>query len=93
MDESRAATGDDALFDRSARRRDGVLDAVLLLLELNLGVGTDLDDADATGQLGQTLLQLLAVPVGVGALDLSLDLACTPTAPNARASATRSGVP
>jgi chaperonin GroEL len=45
---------------------------VLLLLELHLGGGTDLDDADAAGQLGQPLLQLLAVPVGVGRLDLGL---------------------
>src|SRR5665811_447895 len=63
MDESRAATGDDALFDGRASCRDGVLDTVLLLLELNLGVGTDLDHADATGQLGETLLELLTVPV------------------------------
>ena len=34
----------------------------------------DLDDADAAGQLGQPLLQLLAVPVAVRALDLGLDL-------------------
>ena len=47
---------------------------MLLLLELDLGVGTDLDDADATGELGEALLELLAVPVGVGALDLLLDL-------------------
>ena len=36
--------------------------------------GADLDDADAAGQLGEALLELLAVPVGVGALDLGLDL-------------------
>src|SRR5699024_8910629 len=53
---------------------DRVLDAVLLLLQLHLGVRTDGDDADATGQLGEALLELLAVPVGVGALDLGLDL-------------------
>src|SRR6478752_6815827 len=73
VDEGGAATGDDALLDRSAGRRDGVLDAMLLLLELHLGVRADLDDADATGELGEALLELLAVPVGVGALDLGLD--------------------
>ena len=31
-------------------------------------------DADAAGQLGEPLLELLAVPVGVGVLDLGLDL-------------------
>src|SRR4029450_7843697 len=66
--------GDDALLDRRAGRGDGVLDAMLLLLELDLGGRADLDHADAAGQLGQPLLQLLAVPVGVGVLDLGLDL-------------------
>ena len=74
VDEGGAATGDDALLDGRAGRRDGVLDAVLLLLELDLGVRADLDDADAAGELGEALLELLAVPVGVGALDLRLDL-------------------
>ena len=53
---------------------DRVLDAVLLLLELDLGGGADLEDGDAAGQLGQALLELLAVVVGVGVLDLVLDL-------------------
>ena len=75
MHEGRAATGDDALLDRRAGRRDGVLDAVLALLELDLGGRADADDADAAGQLGQPLLQLLAVPVRVGVLDLAADLA------------------
>src|SRR6266508_564839 len=75
VDQGRPTTGHDALLDRGARRGDGVLDAVLLLLELHLGGGADLDDAHAAGQLGQPLLQLLAVPVGVGVLDLGLDLA------------------
>ena len=70
----RAAAGDDALLDRRASRRDGVLDAVLLLLELDLGGRADLDHTHAAGQLGETLLELLAVPVGVGVLDLGLDL-------------------
>ena len=52
---------------------DGVLDAVLLLLELRLGGRADLDDGDAAGQLGQALLELLPVVVGVGLLDLPLD--------------------
>ena len=69
-----AATGDDALLDGGTGGRQRVLDAVLLLLELDLGGRADLDDGDAAGQLGQALLELLAVPVGVGVLDLGLDL-------------------
>jgi hypothetical protein len=49
-------------------------DAVLLLLELHLGGGADLEDGHATRQLGQALLQLLPVVVGVGVVDLVLDL-------------------
>ena len=74
MDERGATAGDDALLDRGARRGDGVLDAVLLLLQLHLGGGADLDHADTAGELGEALLELLAVPVGVGVLDLGLDL-------------------
>ena len=69
-----ATAGHDALFDGRLGGGDGVLDAVLLLLELHLGGGADLDDGHAAGQLGQTLLQLLPVVVGVGVLDLGLDL-------------------
>ena len=69
-----ATAGDDALLDGRLRRRHGVLDAVLLLLELHLGGGADLEDGDAARQLGQALLQLLPVVVGVGVLDLGLDL-------------------
>ena len=66
-----AATGDHAFLDGRTGCREGVLDAVLLLLELHLGGRADLDDGDAAGQLGQTLLELLAVPVGVGVVDLA----------------------
>src|SRR5690606_25797073 len=74
LDEGDATTGDDTLLDRGLRRADGVLDAVLALLQLDLGGRADLDDRDTTGELGQTLLQLLAVVVGVAALDLRPDL-------------------
>src|SRR4051812_37081035 len=69
-----AATRDDALLERRAGRLQGVLDAVLLLLHLGLGGRADLDDRDAARQLGEALLELLAVEVGVGVLDLGLDL-------------------
>ncbi len=75
MHEGSTATGDDPLFDRRAGGRDGVLEPVLALLELNLGGGTHLDDTHATGELRDPLLQLLGVPVGVGVLDLGAELA------------------
>ncbi len=74
MDDGGATAGDDALLDRGAGGGDGVLEAVLLLLELHLGGGADPDDAHAAGQLREALLELLAVPVGVRGLDLGLDL-------------------
>ena len=70
-----AAAGDDALLDGRAGRRDGVLEAVLLLLELDLGGRAHAQHRDAARELGQTLLELLAVPVGVARLDLVADLA------------------
>ena len=69
-----AAACDEALLDRRAGGRERVLDAVLLFLELDLSGRADLDHRHAAGQLGQPLLQLLAVVVGGGVLDLSLDL-------------------
>src|SRR3546814_717235 len=73
-EEGGAATGDDAFLDRRAGRREGVLDAVLLLLELDLGGRADLHEGDAAGQLREALLELLAIPVGVGVVDLTTDL-------------------
>ena len=51
-----------------------VVDAILLLLDLDFGRAADADDRNAAGELGQTLLQLLLVVVGGGLLDLRLDL-------------------
>src|SRR5436309_921484 len=50
------------------------IDAVLLLLHLGLGRRADRDDRDAAGQLGESLLELLTVEVGVGVVDLGLQL-------------------
>ncbi len=69
-----AAAGHDAFFDGGTGGRQRVLDAVLLLLELDLGGRADLDDGHAAGQLGEALLELLAVPVRVGVVDLATDL-------------------
>src|SRR5207245_11704075 len=51
-----------------------VLGARLLLLHRRLGRGADLDDRHPAGQLGQPLLQLLAVVVRRRLLDLGPDL-------------------
>ena len=69
-EERHAAAGDDAFLDRRAGGVQGVFDARLLLLHLGLGGGADLDDGHAAGQLGQALLELLAVVVGGGLIDL-----------------------
>src|SRR6185437_9380779 len=69
-----AAAWHHALFHRRTRGVQGVFDARLLFLHLDFGRGTDLDHRHAAGQLGDALLQLLAVVVGGGLLDLRLDL-------------------
>ena len=74
IEQGRAAAGDDAFLDRGLGRMHGVLDPVLALLDLDLGGAADLDDRHAAGQLGQPLLQLLAVIVGGRLLDLRLEL-------------------
>src|SRR6185369_13615354 len=77
VEQSGAATGDDALFDGSARGVHGVVNAILALFHFDFAGAADLDDRHAAGQLGQTLLQLLAVVVRGGFLDLRPDLLAT----------------
>src|SRR5207244_9988393 len=74
VDQRAAAARNLALLESRASSLQRVLDAVLLLLHLGLGRRSDLDDRDAAGQLRETLLELLAVEVGVGVLDLRLQL-------------------
>src|SRR5262249_48681958 len=69
-----AAAGQHAFLDRGAGRVHRVVDAILALLPLDLGGATDADHRDAAGELGQALLELLAIIVGGGLLDLRLDL-------------------
>ena len=52
----------------------GVLDAGLGLLHLGLGAAADRDHRHAAGELGQPLLELLAVVVAVAGFDLPLEL-------------------
>src|SRR5690606_39387582 len=58
---------------RVARRPTSPLFPYTTLFRSGLSRRTHLDDRDAAGQLGQALLQLLAIVVGVGLLDLLLD--------------------
>src|SRR5262249_47641527 len=74
VDERDTAARHLALLEGGAGRLQRVLDAVLLLLHLGLGRSADLDHSDAAGQLREALLELLAVEVGVGVLDLGLQL-------------------
>src|SRR4051794_38341450 len=74
VDERDAAARDLTLLERRASGLESVLDTVLLLLHLGLGRRADLDDRDAARQLREALLELLAVEVRIGRLDLRLDL-------------------
>ena len=62
-DERGATTGDDTLFDSYAGSVQGIVEAVFLLFHLHLGGCADVDDGLDTGQLGEALLELLAVVV------------------------------
>src|SRR5690606_30716279 len=64
----------DAFLDGRTRRVQRVLDARLLLLHLDLGRRADLDHRDAAGELRDPLLELLAIVVRRGLLDLLLQL-------------------
>src|SRR5208337_3529166 len=73
-DQSYAAAWNDALLDGSFGGVHGVLDASLLLFHLGLGCRAHLDLSHAAHQLGQPLLQFLAVVVGSGVFDLGAEL-------------------
>ncbi len=68
-----AAAGDNAFLDGRTGGVHGVFDAGLLLLHFGFGRGADFDDGNAADQLRQPLLQLLAVVVAGGLVDLAAD--------------------
>src|SRR5437667_5882737 len=73
-DQRHPATGHDAFLNRGSSRVQCVFDAGLLFLHFGLGRRADVNDRHATGQLGQAFLQLLAIIIGSGLLDLTTDL-------------------
>ena len=68
------ATGHDAFFNRRASGMQRVFDARLLFFHFDFGRRANFDDGNATGELGQTFLQFLAVVVGSRFFDLRADL-------------------
>ena len=74
LQEGDATTSNDAFFNGCLGVTHGVLNAVLALLQFHLGGSTNLDHCHAAGQLSQAFLQLLAVVLGVGVVNLSADL-------------------
>ena len=73
-DEGGATAGDDAFFNGRTGRVEGVFDAGFLFLHLGFGGGTDVDDGHTAGELGEALLELLAVVIAGGFFDLTADL-------------------
>src|SRR3954451_16123705 len=69
-----AAARYDAFFNSRTGRMHRVINAILALLDLDLGRAADADHRDAARELGETLLQLLTVVVRGGLVDLRLDL-------------------
>ena len=63
LDQSDAATDDDAFLDGRTGRVQGVINAVLALFHFDFGHAADADHRNAARQFRHTLLQLLAVVV------------------------------
>ena len=74
MDQRCPATGDDTLFNGGPGCRQGILDAVLLLFQLDFRRCSDVQHGDAPGELRKPFLELFPVIVTGGVLDLDLDL-------------------
>src|SRR6185437_11739122 len=66
-----SAARDDSLFNRRARRMHRVFHAGFLFLHFGFGGCADFNDGNAADQLRQPLLQLLAVVVAGGLIDLA----------------------
>lgn len=66
LKQSGTTTGEDTLLNGSASGVERVHNTVLLLTDLNLGGTANLDDGNTTGQLRETLLQLLLLVLGGG---------------------------
>src|SRR5580692_10345779 len=66
-----AAAGDNAFFHGCAGGVHGIFHAGFLLFHFGFGCGADFDDGYATDQFRQPLLQLLAVVVAGGLVDLA----------------------
>ncbi|CAH0040953.1 unnamed protein product [Clonostachys solani] len=66
LEESSTTTGQDTLLNSGAGSVQSIDEAILLLTNLDLGGTTDLDDGNTTGELGQTLLELLLLVLGGG---------------------------
>ncbi|PKS09713.1 hypothetical protein jhhlp_004334 [Lomentospora prolificans] len=64
LEKSGTTTGEDTLLNSSAGGVESIDEAVLLLADLDLGGATDLDDGNATGELSETLLELLLLVFG-----------------------------
>src|ERR1019366_7684635 len=69
-----AAARDDAFFNGRTGRMHRVINAILALLDFGFSRTADADHRDAARELRETFLQLLAVVVRGGFLDLRLDL-------------------
>ncbi len=69
-----ASTGYDAFGDGCAGCAECVVDTVFLFFHLNFGGRADMEYGNSAGKLGETFLELFAVVVALGLLNLCLDL-------------------
>src|SRR5204862_3460884 len=69
--ECNSAARDDSLFNRRARRMHRIFHAGFLLFHFGFGGSADFNDGHTADQLRQPLLQLLAVVVTGGLIDLA----------------------
>ena len=67
------AAGNDPFFNGGSCGGERIVDQILAFLHLSFSVSTDADLSHTTGQLGETLLQLLAIVFAVGLGDFLAD--------------------
>src|SRR5581483_2549748 len=75
IEQSHAAARNQTFLNCGASGGEGIFYAGLAILHLNLGARANADNRDSAGELRHALLELLAIIVAGGFLDLRFDLA------------------
>ena len=74
LNEGNSTTGYDTFFNSCTGCGQSIFNTMFLFFQLGLSCGTNTDDSHTASQFSQAFLQLFAVIIAGGVIDLSADL-------------------